>query len=68
MQHTYVGIMNLHFPFVVYDICFRWLYCYTSERLVLRSKGLPPSTLLHIDLPIEASGYKTVFLRLWAKE
>lgn len=39
-----------------------------SELHVLKSRGLPPSTLLRIDLPAEVSGYKAVFLRLWARE
>lgn len=68
MQHIYVGRMNLCLIFAVYDIWFRWFYSFNSELHVLKSSGLPPSTLLHIDLPIGVSGCKAVFLRLWAKE
>lgn len=68
MQHIYLGRMNLWFIFVVYDTCFTWLCCFNSELQVLKSRALPVSTLLHIDLPTGVSGYKAVSLRLWAKE
>lgn len=66
MCAAYISRKN---QFTVYDICFRWLYgLVNSELHVLKSRGLPPSTLLDIDLPTGVSGYKAVFLRLWAKE